>query len=88
MNDLTNCLSCQAGYQFVDGGYSDCTGTCMPVDDGAAHFIAGSNLNNMNGANQEYGQGGGSFTSSAVWTLAKVRNTPSWPKSWANSSLF
>ena len=26
--DPTNCLVCKAGWELVDGGYTDCTGTC------------------------------------------------------------
>ena len=46
-NDAANvndCLTCQAGYQFVDQGFGDCTGTCEPLLDNSAHYVAGMNL--------------------------------------------
>ena len=48
----------------MDGGFSDCTGTCEPVMDHAQHYIGGTDLNNMDGANSaRYGANGGSLCS-------------------------
>ena len=64
--NVNDCLTCQAGYQFVDGGFSDCTGTCEPLLDNAAHYVAGTNINNNNGANTEYN----GYTAQVDWTRA------------------
>ena len=68
-NDAANvndCLTCQSGYQFVDQGFGDCTGTCEPLLDNSAHYVAGMNLNNNNGADSRY-QG---MTAAVEWTRA------------------
>ena len=44
VNPVNDCLTCQAGYQFVDQGFGDCTGTCEPLLDNSAHYVAGMNL--------------------------------------------
>ena len=66
--NVNDCLTCQAGYQFVDIGSSDCTGTCEPLLDGASHYIGGTNLNNQNGANGEYT----GYSATAVWSRASA----------------
>jgi hypothetical protein len=50
--------------------FGDCTGTCQPVADAAAHYVAGANMNDPRGLNGEYG-GLGGFSPVTVWTLAK-----------------
>ena len=38
--NVNDCLTCQQGYRFVLQFPGDCTGTCEPVLDNAAHYVS------------------------------------------------
>ena len=60
----------------MDGGFSDCTGTCEPLMDHAQHYIGGTDLNNMDGANSaRYGANGG-FTAQVEWQRVAQGRVP------------
>lgn len=37
-DDESNCLACEEGYTFYDGGFHDCTGACRAEEDGQNPF--------------------------------------------------